>query len=94
MCLKVAADVSKLFDAIGSGRGDIESASAAAIAAGLITVLLMLAGYYLSLQLVSVLDKAPLAPSVRKTVLVLLPIAYFAGAILLGATAALLAAQS
>ncbi len=82
ICLKAAADVSGVF-AVRGGR-DVESASAAASGAALATVLLIITGYYLSYQLVSALDKSSLSPRQRKTILILLPIAYFVGAILLG----------
>ena len=88
VCLKLAADVGGIFpfSRIFPVRGglDIESAAAVASAAGLAAVLFMVASYYLSYQLVSALDKSSLSPKHKKSILILLPFAYFVGAILLG----------
>ena len=82
VCAKAAADVSGILKVRG-GR-DVESASAVALGAGFAAALLLIAGYYLSYQLVSALDKSSLSPRNKKTILILLPIAYLVGAILLG----------
>lgn len=92
ICVKAAADVSGLV--VVRGSGDVDSALAAAVAAGLIAVLLILAGYYLSYQLVAALDRTSIAPQAKKTILILLPVAYFVGAILVGGVAGLLAGSS
>jgi hypothetical protein len=89
ICLKAAADVSGIF-AVRGGQS-VESASATATGAGLVAVLLIVVGYYLSHQLVSALDKSSLAPKIRKGILIGLPFAYFVGAILLGGTVGLIA---
>lgn len=95
VCLKAAADVSGLIGVVSGliavhGGTTIESAGAAALTAGLIAGLLILAGYYLSHRLVVALDNAPLSPKQKKTLLILLPIAYFIGAIVLGGTVGLI----
>jgi NhaP-type Na+/H+ or K+/H+ antiporter len=54
-----------------------------------ITLLLYAVGYYLSYQLASALDRTSLTPSKRKAILIALPFAYFALAILLGGTVGL-----
>lgn len=89
VCLKAAADVSGLV--VVRGASDVESASRAATAAALITVLLILVGYFISHRLVAALDTASFAPKFRTTIMILLPIAYFVGAILIGGVAGLFA---
>lgn len=89
VCLKAAADVSGVLKAQG-GRS-VEEAQAAATAAIVITLLLYAVGYYLSYQLASALDRTSLTPSKRKAILIALPFAYFALAILLGGTVGLVA---
>lgn len=91
VCIKAAADISGLV--VVRGGSDVESALSAAVAAGLIAVLLFLVGYYLSHQLVAVLDRASIAPKVKKTTMILLPIAYSVGAIVVGGVAGFLAGQ-
>jgi hypothetical protein len=90
--MKVAADVSGLV--VIRGESDVESARAAAAAAGLIAALLVLAGYYLSYRLVSSLDKAVIAPKVKRMIMVFLPFAYLAAAIVIGGIAGLFAGKS
>jgi hypothetical protein len=89
VCLKAAADVSGMLKA--RGGSSVEEAQAAATGAVIVTVLLYAVGYYLSYQLASTLDRTGLTPSKRKAILIALPFAYFALAVILGGTVGILA---
>src|SRR4051812_19997921 len=76
VCLKAAADVSGMLK--GHGGLSVAEAQALATAAAIITIVLILVGYYLSYQLASALDRTGLTLSKKKAILIALPFAYFA----------------
>lgn len=87
VCVKAGADVSGLLKRSASY---VDAPFVWAATAGLIAVLLIVTGYYLSKLLVSALDKASITPRQKRTVSILLPFVYFVVAILLGGVGSLL----
>jgi hypothetical protein len=74
VCLKAAVDASNLF--VNRGAMDVEQALTAARGAGVLAVVLLVFGYYLSYRLVVAIDSSAL-PVKRKNIIIgLLPLAY------------------
>lgn len=85
LCFKTFVDISGLSKIFvgSSSSNDPASASASAGLVGLLTAATVALGYFLSLTITKAIDSASFSAKIKKTAKVMLPFAYFAGAVLL-----------